>query len=620
MKTLTIYLTVWVMIFLSARGTSQETDRSRNDVQFSFPEKIENPLANPIPEGTYTVGNSGDFKTLDSALSRLSLDGIEGPVTFKLIDELYTAPSDTFGFLLIGPVQGAGPDSRVTIKPAANKNVTILGSGQDVITFVNTSYLTLDGIGVTGPTTLTIHALHEGQYYWNDCLDFINNCDYNIVQNINFISEDYMRLSSGVSFWREEGINNTPDRNLIQYNFIQKAGIGIYISAFNSTGEAIGNIIRYNKVGSLTDSLITWGIKLEKNRKSVIDNNIIQNLTQKVNCFITFGINSCVGNGCVISNNVVRNINSNNFYGSAGILLSGDGSTGGNKEMVYNNMIYDIKSASTYCDSRVAGIQLWHQSDPGIYFNSVYLYGEGTNSLGSAALYIYSLCTNVTAENNILVNNRDESPYCASSIYDYSPSNLTTDYNDLYCRRNQNGCLVKGGNTLYNSLNEWRGAGKDLNSIMEMPNFIEPFLHIDNTQITHLLSNALPISDIPYDFDGEMRDLTSPCIGADEFIITGIEDEITQPAGFLLNQNYPNPFNPTTKISWYSPEGSRQTLKVYDVLGNEIATLFDGYKPAGKHNVEFDASSVGSGLSSGVYLYRLKAGNFVETKKMILLR
>ena len=83
-----------------------------------------------------------------------------------------------------------------------------------------------------------------------------------------------------------------------------------------------------------------------------------------------------------------------------------------------------------------------------------------------------------------------------------------------------------------------------------------------------------------------------------------------------LHQNYPNPFNPSTKINWQSPVGSWQTLKVYDVLGNEIATLVDEYKSVGKYEVEFNASS----LPSGVYFYELIAGSFIKTKKMLLLK
>ena len=88
------------------------------------------------------------------------------------------------------------------------------------------------------------------------------------------------------------------------------------------------------------------------------------------------------------------------------------------------------------------------------------------------------------------------------------------------------------------------------------------------------------------------------------------------PDRFTLEENYPNPFNPSTKISWQSSVSSRQTLKVYDVLGNEVVMLVDEYKPAGIYEVEFVASL----LSSGIYFYKLQSGNFVETKKMIIIK
>ena len=92
------------------------------------------------------------------------------------------------------------------------------------------------------------------------------------------------------------------------------------------------------------------------------------------------------------------------------------------------------------------------------------------------------------------------------------------------------------------------------------------------------------------------------------------------PSSFSLFQNYPNPFNPSTKISWQSLVSSWQTLKVYDVLGNEVATLVDEYKPAGNHETIFNTSTIKHQPSSGIYFYQLKAGSSVETKKMLLLR
>ena len=85
---------------------------------------------------------------------------------------------------------------------------------------------------------------------------------------------------------------------------------------------------------------------------------------------------------------------------------------------------------------------------------------------------------------------------------------------------------------------------------------------------------------------------------------------------FNLEQNYPNPFNPTTIIKWELPKASHVTLKIYNVIGQEVKTIVDKFENAGVHQKEFSAS----GLSSGIYFYRLKAGSFIQTKKMIILK
>ena len=85
---------------------------------------------------------------------------------------------------------------------------------------------------------------------------------------------------------------------------------------------------------------------------------------------------------------------------------------------------------------------------------------------------------------------------------------------------------------------------------------------------------------------------------------------------FLLSQNYPNPFNACTKIKYSIQQSSNVVIKVFDVLGNEIETLVKEEKPAGTYEVTWYAEN----LPSGVYFYQLRAGSFVETKKMILLK
>ncbi len=99
-------------------------------------------------------------------------------------------------------------------------------------------------------------------------------------------------------------------------------------------------------------------------------------------------------------------------------------------------------------------------------------------------------------------------------------------------------------------------------------------------------------------------------------VISDVDEDDVMLSDFNLAQNYPNPFNPGIKISWQSPVSGHQTLKVYDIIGNEVAILVDEYKPAGIYEVDFNASK----LSSGVYLYQLQLDSKIITKKMTLIK
>ncbi|MBT8379102.1 MAG: 5'-nucleotidase C-terminal domain-containing protein [Ignavibacteria bacterium] len=106
-------------------------------------------------------------------------------------------------------------------------------------------------------------------------------------------------------------------------------------------------------------------------------------------------------------------------------------------------------------------------------------------------------------------------------------------------------------------------------------------------------------------------------IGNEENTIAKTEDEnLTLPVEYALEQNYPNPFNPTTTIKYSIPETGNVELKVYDIIGNEVAILVDETKAPGSYETPFDASK----LASGIYIYSLRAANFVQTKKMILMK
>jgi photosystem II stability/assembly factor-like uncharacterized protein len=105
-------------------------------------------------------------------------------------------------------------------------------------------------------------------------------------------------------------------------------------------------------------------------------------------------------------------------------------------------------------------------------------------------------------------------------------------------------------------------------------------------------------------------------------ILSVFQQSYNQYEESILIQNYPNPFNPSTKIRYSIPHSSKVTLKVFDVLGKEVAVLVNEEKAAGEYEVEFSVGSFGDGskLSSGVYFYQLKAGSFIQTNKMVLMR
>jgi hypothetical protein len=99
--------------------------------------------------------------------------------------------------------------------------------------------------------------------------------------------------------------------------------------------------------------------------------------------------------------------------------------------------------------------------------------------------------------------------------------------------------------------------------------------------------------------------------------LSDIGDEAALPTEYSLTQNYPNPFNPSTKIEYSLPVEGNVTLKIFNILGQEVRTLINNeLTNAGKYTVTFDASS----LPSGIYIYRLQAGNFSSNKKMILVK
>ncbi len=199
----------------------------------------------------------------------------------------------------------------------------------------------------------------------------------------------------------------------------------------------------------------------------------------------------------------------------------------------------------------------------------------------------------------------------AGSVFD----GISFNFGQVYYEDYPDEIGASGGSNLCMKYSNNKGAGVEYTGTFGASNILGKLIYL-----------AFPLETIADD-----NDFNSVVINSMDYFEPGIVSVDDNPViinNFALYQNYPNPFNPGTKISWQSPVGSWQTLKIYDVLGNEIATLVDEYREAGRYEIEFQSTAGSLQLASGVYFYKIKAvdlssgsgQSFIQTKKMIFLK
>jgi hypothetical protein len=151
--------------------------------------------------------------------------------------------------------------------------------------------------------------------------------------------------------------------------------------------------------------------------------------------------------------------------------------------------------------------------------------------------------------------------------------------------------------------------------------FVWAFMDVDG--------DGLPDLEEPFGFtqkfveipEGDM--VVTVDINLDEQLPTSLasNDNIFEPEKYVLGNNYPNPFNPTTHFQYQIPESKVVTVKIFNLLGKEVKTLVHKKQSAGLYSIEWDGTdSLGKDVSSGIYIYSMKAGNFIDFKKMTLVR
>jgi hypothetical protein len=397
------------------------------------------------------------------------------------------------------------------------------------------------------------------------------------------------------------------------------------------------NIIEYNTLSSETiplgGSAIALGLYSDKTL--IIENNIIRNNlceTSNSSLYINGTIYIHQTHGTVIfRENYINNNLIDGEYISNGGAISGFGNNSVSGSLIIENNIItqNIVDEGTASTAQLGG-GLFLESYIAFVRNNIIAFNSAR---GGGGFWYYTPSPNplikTTLENNLIYGNIAGSRQGGgvSTHHDYEINNCIIWGNTSPQYNYQQVATINWSN-----IEEAYPIGS--NNISLDPEFLDStYFFLSSTSPCIDMGNPDPIyNDVEdpnnpgfalYPAQGTLRNdvghFGGPNSNWSELIVTSVDEDESDnltPKGFALSQNYPNPFNPSTTIKYGIKERSFVELKVYDILGREIASLINEEQNAGYHEINFNASK----LSSGVYLYQLKAGQFIETKKMLLLK
>jgi type IX secretion system substrate protein/copper-binding protein NosD len=478
-----------------------------------------------------------------------------------------------------------------------------------ILNYVRTEYAYYGLRAVDASPTITNSTLYKCRRGVQ-----LSSSDANIMFNVIERSYEY-----GITMTL--GSNPVIENNVLAYNNTQATSAKNQISIGlqgNNSPEIRGNTI-YGGGGVNTGGISLWVNGSTSFSSAIIENNIIYDNSFGITLYgSSGGMIDAIVRGNEIYNN---NVNPNALVSGSGININGGSA---NQPIVARNKIYGnwwgitIQNGSTVQagpEPRIGNLFNADTSDDG--WNKIY-----DNIQGANAFDLYNNCTN-----DIFAHNNDWGVYDSASIENnifhkvddpshgsvffvpYWSGVVPVELTSFTAMASTEGVLLNWSTaTEVNNLGfeierkaaeSWERIG----FVAGAGSSVEPidYSFIDKDKLKGILSYRL--KQIDYDGTTEYSKVVEVTL---ENIVKG----------FSLEQNYPNPFNPTTKIKYSSQEEEFTTLKVFDVLGGEVATLVNKVLPAGEHSFNFIAGE----LPSGIYFYTINAGTYSQTRKMMILK
>ncbi|MBM4157919.1 MAG: T9SS type A sorting domain-containing protein [Ignavibacteria bacterium] len=520
---------------------------------------------------------------------------------------------------------GSSAVNTVTLRPAAGNTGEII-TGTSTVNILNlegADYIIIDGRpgGVGTTPDLKIENLATGS--GSNTVVLQNGATHNLIHYVHIINNSQNTAGPRALVFNTAASGPVGNSN----NLVTRCKIEGGRSGIGSPGTTAypndSNTVSYCEIFNWNYAGI-WLLSGTMNFN--VENNVF---------YQTVGYNNTIVSGIIMSTmtGATYNIKKNKFNNlltasSSSSTIRGiyaAGPAAGCTFNIENNFVSNMQdnlNAQTMTGIELLGSNAYTAN---VYYNSVRIGGNHSGGTAgattSAGIRIGASALTLNMKNNIAVNTRtggnvNHIGFALTS----TGGTLNIDYNSYYSSSVTNGYNAWWGTVGYNNISDYKTAAtpNEQNTVFHNVTFVDSVnLHLAGSSIGDTLLKGTPIAGITTDIDDEIRNSIAPYKGADEANIPlFITKNTNNPVDYSLSQNYPNPFNPSTTIKFSIAKEGYVTLKIYNILGKEVAVLLNQKMGAGEYQYQYLAN----GLSSGIYFYELVSGNFRETKRMILVK